>query len=98
MPLQNSSDLYKQIDPDVGQLDRLTQSLISMNERKLARQRQAEMDRMVAEAQASRMQDAEEARQLRLLYIQQKMAALQPRKTETIKGVPDLAARPPMAP
>jgi len=56
------------------------------------------MDRMAAEEQASQMQNAEEARQLRLLDIQQKMAALQPRKTETIKGVPDLAARPPMAP
>ena len=84
--LRNAAQYFKEIGPpDIGDsMSQLTQSLIGIHERKLARERQARLDAMAAEEQASQMQNAEEARQLRLLDIQQKIEALKPRKTEAV--------------
>src|SRR3972149_6514732 len=83
--LQNAAQLFKEIDPNIrGQFDRLTQSLVGIHERKLARERQDRLPAQGAEDPGARVATGEEDRQLRLLTLQKEIAALSPTKTAPV--------------
>lgn len=66
-------------NPVESGLNRLTASLIGIHERKLARARQAEMDRIAQEQEARAAQAAEDERQLKLFALKQQLEAAKPR-------------------
>src|SRR3972149_2882531 len=81
--MPNAADYFAKIaateNPIEGDLSRLTQSLLGIHERKLARARQAEMDQLAHEQEARAAQASEDERQLKLFALKQQIEAQKPR-------------------
>lgn len=98
--LPGAAEIFSRIRPDSGQFGRLTQSLIGIQQDKLNRERQAQLDALAAE----QMRQVEEQRQFErekaIAEIAAKSAATQARPQEAIsfedraKAGPDAALIP----